>query len=147
MIHRPKDHASSVTFSPCGGFMAVATRKECKDAVSVYGTEQWNAICSFPTATLDLAALTWSPDGGSIMVQDTRLCYRLLVLLPEVAYFVCSCGMRAQVKARLESVPRFRSRLICMRTAARQVYLALWLRCMRNAECNRAPLSGSLGYM
>ena len=23
--------------------------------------------------------------------------------------------------------------------------LALWLRCMRNAECNRAPLSGSLG--
>ena len=35
----------------------------------------------------------------------------------------------------------------CMhaRTAARHKYLALWLRCMRNAECNRAPLSGSLG--
>ena len=62
--------------------MAVATRKECKDAVSVYGTEQWNAICSFPTATLDLAALTWSPDGASILVQDTRLRYRLLVYSP-----------------------------------------------------------------
>ena len=73
---------------------------------------------------------------------DDALLYRLL--LPEVAYFVCWCGMRAQVKARLESVPRFRSRLVCVRTAVQQD-LALRMQCVRNTERNRAPLSRFLG--
>ena len=37
--------------------------------------------------------------------------------LPELAYFDYWCGIRAQIKARRESVARFRSRLVCVRTA------------------------------
>ena len=51
-----------------------------------------------------------------------------------------------QLKARRESVARFRSRLVCVRTAVQQVDLALRMQCVRNTERNRAPLSRFLGF-
>jgi WD40 repeat protein len=80
VIHRPKDPHTAVAFSACGSFMAVGTRKESKDAVSVVDLRSGEVQATFLVAkTVDMAGLQWSPDGGSLVVFDSPLRYLVLV--------------------------------------------------------------------
>lgn len=42
-LKAPKFPSKGLTFSPDGGFMALAERRECKDFVSVFSTAAWCA--------------------------------------------------------------------------------------------------------
>lgn len=62
--------------------LAVAERTDFKDQVSIYyipyeeDPSCWCLVKSFPVETLDLAGITWSPDGSCIVVWDglTQVC-------------------------------------------------------------------------
>mmetsp|Transcript_17342 Transcript_17342/g.33382 ORF Transcript_17342/g.33382 Transcript_17342/m.33382 type:complete len:435 (-) Transcript_17342:1765-3069(-) len=82
-LKAPKFPSKGLTFSPDGGFMALAERRECKDFVSVFSTAAWKVAAHFPVATEDLADISWSPDGGNLAVWDTILEYRLLIYTPD----------------------------------------------------------------
>lgn len=89
IVPRPKDPAAalawSTSWSSSGGadLVAVATRAGSKDRLEVlHASNGWKSQASWAPATLDLAALAWSPDGGALVVQDTCLRYLVLVYSP-----------------------------------------------------------------
>jgi WD40 repeat protein len=82
-IKAPKFDNKGLDFSADGKFLAMAERRECKDAVSVISTETWTIAAHFTTATTDLANLKWSPDSTSIAVWDAALDYLLLLYSPD----------------------------------------------------------------
>lgn len=50
--------------------------------MSVFSCETWEILHEFEVESRDLAALTWSPDGASLVVRDTCLEYMCLVYSP-----------------------------------------------------------------
>jgi len=87
-VLKPKSHMAS-SFSNCGSYFAVATRNERKDSINVIRCNNntndsglWESESNFNVPTLDLAALAWSPDNGSIVVQDSCLRHSILVYSP-----------------------------------------------------------------
>jgi len=82
-IRAPKFPSKGLSFSPDGRFMALAERRDCKDAISVFSTQTWEVAAHFPVLTSDLADISWSPDGGSLAVWDNCLDYRLLIYTPD----------------------------------------------------------------
>jgi WD40 repeat protein len=84
VVPRPKDPSAALAWGPsCGELVAVATRTGSKDAIQVLQASQgWASQAFWSPATLDLAALAWSPDGGALVVQDTCLRYLVLVYTP-----------------------------------------------------------------
>ena len=97
VVHGPKDPAACVSWSPDGALVAVALRKDSKDSVAVFeagGSSErpWAQAAAFPTATLDLASVTWSPDGGALVCADTCLRYLVLVYSPAGALLARLCA-------------------------------------------------------
>eukprot|EP00941_MAST-03F_sp_MAST-3F-sp1_P005425 g5425.t1 len=104
-IKHPKSLKKAVSFSPGGEYMAVATRRECKDFVEIYITseynttlnssrqfasanasnsgEAWSLVNKFSVPTHDLSQLSWSPDGRHLLVVDSPLQYLVLVYTPD----------------------------------------------------------------
>lgn len=82
-VKAPKFDSKGIDFSADGKFLAMAERRECKDAVSVISTDTWTIAAHFTTATTDLANLKWSPDSTSIAVWDAPLDYLLLLYSPD----------------------------------------------------------------
>ena len=78
-LESPKFPKAGMAFSHDGRFLAVASRRDCKDAVCVYSTATWEQVCRFHTDTNDLADLYWSPDDAAILVKDDPLEYKLIV--------------------------------------------------------------------
>ena len=75
-------------------------------------------LCPLLHASLQCAGRVMAGVQLWSKVAQAMRCCRLP--LPELAYFDYWCGIRAQIKARRESVARFRSRLVCVRTAVQQ---------------------------
>lgn len=99
IIQSPKEGGSNFSFSDCGRYggmslqflyqriltsryLAVGHRFECKDHIGVYSTNPWSELNKFRTRTTDLVNIQWTPAGTHILVQDSHLCYRILVYTP-----------------------------------------------------------------
>eukprot|EP00873_Tetraselmis_striata_P028565 jgi/Tetstr1/448829/TSEL_036055.t1 len=82
-INGPKFVDKALAFRPDGSLMALAERKNCKDAITILSTSDWTAQTTFATATMDLSDLSWSPDGGCIAVWDSLLEYKVLLYTEE----------------------------------------------------------------
>ena len=75
VVQKPKVPQKAVTFS--GSFMA-ATRKDCKDSITVFDCDSWETVSTFQVKTSDLAAIVWNDDGSAITLR-TRVCFFLVV--------------------------------------------------------------------
>jgi WD40 repeat protein len=64
---------AGLSFSPCGRFLAVLHRENYCDSVSLYDTQTWSFLRSFPVATSDASSISWSRDGGCVVVVDDPL--------------------------------------------------------------------------
>jgi hypothetical protein len=62
--------------------VAVATRRDSKDGITVFNVIDWAEQVKFSTATLDLQSIAWSPDASALVVADSNLRYALLVYSP-----------------------------------------------------------------
>ena len=80
VVQKPKSPPRAVAF--CASFMAVATRKDCKDFITVFDCDGWEKISSFPVKSFDLSTILWNEDGSAIVVLDTCLQYYLAVYSP-----------------------------------------------------------------
>lgn len=69
---------NTMAFSADGARFAVAHRRGCKDAVSVFCARSWELVRCFTVQSRDLASLWWSPDGKVLCVQDSELEYKVL---------------------------------------------------------------------
>jgi WD40 repeat protein len=103
-IRQPKPAPACLAFSPDAALLAVATRRDCKDHLSLYDASAgggWACLCTWPLDTVDLAGVSWAPDGTALCVQDTVLEYRLQVyslqgeLLARYAAYENALGIKA----------------------------------------------------
>lgn len=78
-IQSPKKLEKGLGIRRGSRFIAVAQRKDFKDTIGVYDSVRWTQLKSFPVGTLDMAGLSWSPNGHYLAAWDTMLEYRLQV--------------------------------------------------------------------
>ena len=81
-IKNPKN-LKNIDFSPDGKFCCIAHRIECRDSIGIYSTQNWGKALEFPTNTMDLADIKYSPDGSAIAVIDTELNYTIHLFSPD----------------------------------------------------------------
>ena len=81
-IKNPKN-IGNIDFSPDGKFCCLAHRHECRDSIGIYSTKNWGKALEFPTNTLDLSEIKYSPDGSAIAVIDTELNYTVQIFSPD----------------------------------------------------------------
>jgi len=90
-ISNPKLSSShGHSFSHDGNFLAVATRRECKDGIQIYSTQRgdWKQLNRFNVASLDLEEIAWSPQNDAIVVRDSPLEYLFLVYSPSTGELI-----------------------------------------------------------
>ncbi|RUS26673.1 WD repeat domain 8 [Jimgerdemannia flammicorona] len=78
-IQYPKFFDKGYDFRSDNRYFVLAERRENKDYVGIYDCHDWSIVKQFPTETIDMEGLAWSPDGKYIAVRDTPLHYKLLV--------------------------------------------------------------------
>ena len=81
-IKNPKN-IGNIDFSPDGKFCCLAHRHECRDSIGIYSTKNWGKALEFPTNTLDLSEIKYSPDGSAIAVIDAELNYTVQIFSPD----------------------------------------------------------------
>jgi WD40 repeat protein len=59
--------------------MILAERRDCKDHISIFSTENWSLIKHFELETDDLCGLSCSPLGSTFCVWESPLEYKILV--------------------------------------------------------------------
>ncbi len=74
----PKHSSRGVSFTRDGKFVAIATRRDCKDYMNLLSCQGWEAMGTFAVDTSDLADLEWSPTDSTIAVWDSPLEYKVL---------------------------------------------------------------------
>ena len=79
-------------YSPDGKFCCIAHRIECRDSIGIYSTQNWGKALEFPTNTMDLADIKYSPDGSAIAVIDTELNYTIHLFIIYMRVCVCVYG-------------------------------------------------------
>ncbi|EFJ17238.1 hypothetical protein SELMODRAFT_115139 [Selaginella moellendorffii] len=82
-VQWPKHAARGVSFTQDGKFVAIATRRDCKDYVHLLASNSWEGMGTFAVDTVDLADLEWSPNDNTIAVWDSSLEYKVLVYSPD----------------------------------------------------------------
>ncbi|XP_045114842.1 LOW QUALITY PROTEIN: WD repeat-containing protein WRAP73-like [Portunus trituberculatus] len=94
-VARPKRGVAGGLFQPWG-FLVVAQRKDCRDYLTIYETQDWTLVKTFPVCTRDLVGVAWgclSPthtpghptghprghpsEGSLLIVWDSNLDYNL----------------------------------------------------------------------
>jgi len=50
-----------IAFSPDGRYMALAERRDCKDALSIFDLTSWTLVKHFAPSTRELAGVSWKP--------------------------------------------------------------------------------------
>eukprot|EP00002_Diphylleia_rotans_P001493 TRINITY_DN10836_c0_g1_i1.p1 TRINITY_DN10836_c0_g1~~TRINITY_DN10836_c0_g1_i1.p1 ORF type:complete len:421 (+),score=57.27 TRINITY_DN10836_c0_g1_i1:52-1314(+) len=73
----PKYCDKGYAFSRSGLYFAMAFRKERKDYILVFSTQDWKIVSQFMSETLDLEDLFWSSKDEFICIRDTILEYKL----------------------------------------------------------------------
>jgi len=81
-LEPPKFSSKGFAFSNDGRWLALLSRKEGKDRVSIIACDSWDVAKTFPVESGDAADLSWSPDDRYVAVWDNSLEYKLLVYLP-----------------------------------------------------------------
>jgi len=81
-IKNPKHSDRALSFSSDGKFMALAERRDTKDYMGIYYTEDWKLVNHFQLDSVDLNDLRWAPDDSAIVVWDNCIDYRLMVYCP-----------------------------------------------------------------
>ena len=51
--------------------MAIAERRDVKDYIGVYSTNDWKLVDHFSVETFDLADMLWMPNDSAIAVWDS----------------------------------------------------------------------------
>lgn len=54
-------------------------RKDCKDRLAIYSTNNWELQSRTQVASMDASDLAWSPDSSKLAIWDSPLCYKVLV--------------------------------------------------------------------
>lgn len=62
--HLSKAASNGISFSPDGRYMALAERRDCKDAVSIFDLSSWSLVKHFPSSTRELGGVCWKPTCG-----------------------------------------------------------------------------------
>jgi hypothetical protein len=66
--------SKGISFSYNGGeFIAIAIRKQIKDYIEIYDTENYNLVSIIPCNTTDLDDISWSKDNSFILVWDNNI--------------------------------------------------------------------------
>ena len=66
--------SKGISFSFNGGeFMAIAIRKQIKDYIEIYDTEDYTLVSVIPCNTTDLDNISWSKDNSFILVYDNNI--------------------------------------------------------------------------
>ncbi len=71
--------SSCIAFSPDGKYLAVVTRRDCRDHLSIYSSDKMELLNDFKIDTVDAEELKWSPDSSSIALRDTCIDYNVVV--------------------------------------------------------------------
>ncbi|XP_024393514.1 uncharacterized protein [Physcomitrium patens] len=79
----PKHATKALSFSKDGKYIAIGTRRDCRDYVHLLACQGWEAMGNFEVGTTDLADLEWSPNDSTIAVWDSPLEYKVLVYSPD----------------------------------------------------------------
>ncbi|BBN06852.1 WD repeat-containing protein WRAP73 [Marchantia polymorpha subsp. ruderalis] len=79
----PKHASRAVSFTQDGKFVAIGTRKDCKDYINLLSCNGWEAMGVFETETTDFWDLEWSPKDSTIAVWDSPLEYKVLIYSPD----------------------------------------------------------------
>lgn len=61
------------SLSPDEKYLAIGTRTDCVDFISILNCRSWNVLLTFEVPTRDLHAIHWSPDKSALIVADTPL--------------------------------------------------------------------------
>ncbi|KAJ2570488.1 hypothetical protein GGH19_005127 [Coemansia sp. RSA 1807] len=78
-VQFPKMQAG-VSFHPDGEFAAVAQRRDLRDYIGVYSTQDWRLVRELALDTADVQGMRWSPDGLHIVAWDTSASFVVQVL-------------------------------------------------------------------
>jgi len=62
--HLSKAGNSGLAFSPDGRYMALAERRDCKDALSIFDLASWSLVKHFASSTRELGGVRWKPTSG-----------------------------------------------------------------------------------
>ncbi|KAJ2127729.1 hypothetical protein GGF48_003156 [Coemansia sp. RSA 921] len=71
---------AGVSFHPDGEFAAVAQRRDLRDYIGVYSTQDWRLVRELALDTADVQGMRWSPDGLHIVAWDTSASFVVQVL-------------------------------------------------------------------
>lgn len=82
-VQWPKHASKGVSFTKDGKFVAIATRKDCKDYVNLIACHSWEIMGTFAVDTIELLDLEWSPNDSTIAVWDCPLEYKVLIYSPD----------------------------------------------------------------
>ena len=82
LIKNPKYPDHGICFNSNKNFMAIAERRDVKDYIGVYSTNDWKLVDHFSVETFDLADMLWMPNDSAIAVWDSQLYYKLLIYCP-----------------------------------------------------------------
>jgi hypothetical protein len=69
-----------VSFTRDGKFAVVCTRLDYKDYVNLLSCHSWEVMGTFTVDTLDLSGVEWAPDDSSVVVCDSLLEYKVLLI-------------------------------------------------------------------
>eukprot|EP00053_Salpingoeca_punica_P023564 m.10687 g.10687 ORF g.10687 m.10687 type:complete len:438 (-) comp5286_c0_seq1:359-1672(-) len=81
VIKSPKPQG--IAFSNSGSMMATLERRDCKDFVNVYTTNNWDLVKRFPLDTKDAAGISWAPNDHAICVHDANVEYAVCLHEPD----------------------------------------------------------------
>ena len=77
---RMQDPVFAVAFSPDGRLLATGTVKSGKDAVKLWRVSDWKLVRIFhDTSCVNVAGLSFSEDGRTLIVNDSRILKRFRV--------------------------------------------------------------------
>ena len=66
--------SQGLSFSYNGAqFLSIAIRKQIKDYIEIYDTEDYSLICSFLCNTIDLDNISWSKDNSFLFVWEKNI--------------------------------------------------------------------------
>ena len=91
VITSPKYSDKGYSFRSDGRYFAIAEKEKGKEYVSIYDTIDWTVTKvviklntqRWPTDTVDLENLCWSPDGRFIAVWESHMEYKIIIYYPD----------------------------------------------------------------